>query len=493
MTMRYVHYLVITLGLALSAACGGGGGGTAPTTDTAVDTTVPDDGPSIPDVDPDSDVAIEDVLDTSEVADPDADDDVITPDTVDGEQPDGDPTPDSTGDDTSSPDTVDPPDTELSCEEQENCAGKPSFAVCGIDDVTYPNDCYALCSGLGFDEYEPGPCAECPNCDEADKATGQMCDPVTNTTYDNLYEACCDGLTVSDIQPGACITENQCAQCPADYEPVCTKKADGTYKTYDNICQFEFCNTDGDVFSCGGPCGDANACPACAISSCNPVCGKDGQTHFNACYANCSGTQVDYPSPCCNCPPASPETYVCSTEGNTHGNICELNCKLEEYSYDGACIPGCQPTPDDPPDGTCGNLAGDFKIYFNEACATAAGATCIHEGPCSLDVSPCLETNTNYEPVCATVPSDIKMQTYPNACYAGCAGATAIQSGLCGDASDSDNCEIICAAATAQPHCATADCVLYPNKCIPEKCMGYSISSLMKNECDVNICPSAAP
>jgi|GEM_PF-5180103 coxsackievirus/adenovirus receptor len=485
--MKRVRYGLIGLGFCALVGCGGGGGGT---TTPPVDTNEPDDGaveetsPDVLDVGP---------TDTDGVTPPDTDKDIIDP-PDDGKE--------TTEPDTSDvpvvPDVLDDvptpdgqvPDGALPCEEQEKCDTKIMFAVCGIDSVTYPNDCYALCAGLGFDDYTPGPCEECPQCDVADQATGEMCDPVGQVTYDNLYEACCAGLTVDQIQPGACITDPGCAQCPADYVPVCAKKADGSKVTYDNICTFEFCNPDKDVFECGGPCGDTSGCTACALSSCSPVCGKDGQTYFNACYANCGQTQVDYAYPCCDCPPPSEETQVCSTAGNTHGSMCELTCKLEEYSYDGVCIPGCQPTPDDPPDGICGNMAGTFKIFFNEACATAAGATCIHDGPCQLDVSPCLDTDTSYSPVCAIIPGEDKMQTYPNTCYAGCDGATGIQSGLCTDPVDSDNCETICALADPKSHCSKEDCVLYPNSCIPVKCMGYKIADLMKNDCDEQICPS---
>lgn len=94
-----------------------------------------------------------------------------------------------------------------------------------------------------------------------------------NVTYDNECLAICAGGTVGTIEPGACGT----CGCPTTYDPVC---ANGT--TYDNECLAICDGADPAVIVAGacGPCG----CP----TNYDPVCG-DGVNYDNECLALCDG------------------------------------------------------------------------------------------------------------------------------------------------------------------------------------------------------------
>lgn len=163
--------------------------------------------------------------------------------------------------------------------------------VCGCNEITYSNPCYAKKAGL--QQYKFGACSasSCINpnlindsidCDETYKP---VCG-CNGITYKNSCEAKKQGIvqyTKGTCYSGLCIDPskvNPNIPCPTDYDPVCG--CDG--KTYGNACDAEragvnhffqgICQT--------GPCIDStliqyntniNNIPY------EPVCGCDGKTY----------------------------------------------------------------------------------------------------------------------------------------------------------------------------------------------------------------------
>ena len=80
--------------------------------------------------------------------------------------------------------------------------------------------------------------------------------------------------------------------------------------------------------------------------------------------------------------------------------------------------------------------------------------------------------------------------TYPNSCFAGCAGATAMDSGVCAE------CAALCPegelpADLDKPFCAPEQCVLYDDGCVPTKCLiqNFELGNLIKNDCPESCIP----
>ncbi|MFT5430385.1 MAG: hypothetical protein ACI9OJ_001059, partial [Myxococcota bacterium] len=233
------------------------------------------------------------------------------------------------------------------------------------------------------------------------------------------------------------------------------------------------------------PCPDKNKCLNCAADGCAPVCGDNGKTYRNSCYAGCldTGVSVEYKGACCDCPAPNSDTFVCDTEGTQHGNECIAACLGKAPAYDGPCVSGCVAAVDDVP--ACGFFNGQKTKFQNIVCAIASGATCYFEGACSENLNQCHQTDQQYAPVCGTL-GDGTTTTFQNLCHAGCAGVSASVEGLCPDCGvglchpdDLDE-------ADKDAYCGVPDCVIYPNKCIPTKCMEFSNEQIKKFDCPVS-------
>lgn len=196
------------------------------------------------------------------------------------------------------------------------CETKPAtcpivFApVCGCDGITYPNACEALRAGVSVlsDGDCPGggiPCGgpnqtPCPtgaycayeDCTAASPAG--FCKAVPNTCTGVVDEVCgCDGVTYQN----ACFAAQ--AGVTVLYQGACAGEGDACGGIAGIVCgPGLYCDYPGDTCGDNDALGTCTAAPASCSIVVNSVCGCDGMTYQNACFAAQAGTDVRHTGPC---------------------------------------------------------------------------------------------------------------------------------------------------------------------------------------------------
>ena len=194
-------------------------------------------------------------------------------------------------------------------------------------------------------------------------------------------------------------------QCSEEYDPVCG--VDGN--TYINECFAAKSNVQ--LAGLG----------ACAPSGCpgvpDPVCGMNGRTYLNRCEANVDRVPVQRASACDvnNCPPVF--APVCGNDGATYDNAC-LADKAGVTSY---TVRICNQRP-------CPNLfvpvcGADNLTYANACYAERRGTRIDYAGMCEEQGRNCPRV---YLPVCG-----LDGITYDNECQLENAGVIKAYAGAC--------------------------------------------------------------
>jgi hypothetical protein len=174
--------------------------------------------------------------------------------------------------------------------------------VCGCDGVTYANACEAARAGMSVDH--PGACEGTYCWSNADCANGQycffhvcavetgVCQPIPQDCPDVWDPVCgCDGVTY----PNACeaARAGMSVDYPGECERVCTRLGPEPPCHPDEFCKFP-----------PGTCEDLTVPGICAVipEDCPaiwaPVCGCDGVTYSNECFADAAAMSIDYFGAC---------------------------------------------------------------------------------------------------------------------------------------------------------------------------------------------------